>query len=47
MLDFRLPHLRGDRKSIQACSHCHYVQGVHPMNDMDDVAADLIQVYQS
>ncbi len=46
MREFRLTHLRGDRKSIPACSNCHYVQGVHPMNDMDGVAAGLIRVYQ-
>ncbi len=44
---FRLTHLRGRRCDIRACANCHYVLGVHPMNDLDDSAVRLIGNYES
>lgn len=44
---FRMLHLTGQRQRIPACANCQYLQGMHPMTDLDDHAADLAKVYEA
>lgn len=44
---FRMLHLTGQRQRIPACANCQYLQGMHPMTDLDDHAAELAKVYEA
>jgi radical SAM protein with 4Fe4S-binding SPASM domain len=43
MRQFRLTHLRGERRTLNACAKCQYVQGYNVESDLDDVAPRLIK----
>ena len=40
---FRLTHLLGNRKEIEACANCHYLQGVNELSNLDSVANKLMK----
>ena len=44
---FRLMHLKGRRKELEACANCQYVLGTNPLNDLDAKANDLLSIYET
>lgn len=43
--DFRILHLKGERKKIKICADCHVVIGSPVESDLDDVADQLLAIY--
>lgn len=43
--EFRLLHLKGKRKQIDACSNCDYLKGLPECTILDDSTKRLLQIY--
>ncbi len=43
---FRLLHLKGERKKIKACADCDVLSGVPMESDLDDDATNLLELYK-
>lgn len=44
--EFACLHLKGERRKIEACANCQYMQGLHDINDIDDIAENIIKFYE-
>ena len=44
--NFRILHLKGERKKINICADCHLVMGAPIESDLDDASESLLAVYE-
>lgn len=44
--NFRILHLKGERKKIKICADCHVIVGSPNESDLDDVANNLLTMYE-
>lgn len=44
--NFRILHLKGERKKIKICADCHVIMGTPVESDLDDVADSLLTAYE-
>jgi MoaA/NifB/PqqE/SkfB family radical SAM enzyme len=44
--EFRIMHLKGERKKINICADCHIIMGTPIESDLDEAADSLLSVYR-